>query len=94
MSILKESRNRTGVGSHIISFRLADDTYRELIRTCEETQVGTPSELVRTMVCALLSSSGDTNELALSFVLKKLDGSMTDLKRELEKLTDRIHLPD
>jgi len=77
-------------GSHVVSFRLAGDAYKGLQRVCNSLNDTTPSELAREMVFAYLETDGDVEELALALAIRRLDGSLVGLTKEVKQLSAAV----
>jgi hypothetical protein len=74
----------------MISFRVSEDDYNKLVTICQTASNGTASRAARAIVCAFLKTGGDARRLALSVSLQKLEGSMTELSKELRRLSQTI----
>ena len=72
--------------SHVVSFRLSDDAYQKLKQVCRSVEGATPSEFAREMVSAYLESRGVVEELGWALTVRRLGNSMTELRREVERL--------
>lgn len=77
---------RSSPSSHVVSFRLSPESFRELEKVCQRMQGGTPAEVAREMVCAFLQACGSPGELALSLSIGQLVRKAGDLTCEVNRL--------
>jgi predicted DNA-binding protein len=91
---MKGGKNVSAKGSktssHVVSFRLSNEAYRGLLRVSNNLTGSTPSELAREMVFAYLETDGDVEELALSLAIRRLDGSLVGLIKEVKQLSAAV----
>ena len=71
--------------SRLISFRISEEDYQVLLNSRQEMNVGSASEAAREMICVFLRTGGDIRRLRLARSLRKIEGDLTELTRELRK---------
>ncbi len=90
-SIKQNGGESTVAGSHVISFRLPDVTWRELKQVSSVADEGSPSELARDLVCSALSEDSSGQHISLNLLLKKVSVDLMKLQLQLTRLVDTIY---
>jgi len=71
---------------HLVSFRISEADYQVLLEACKRMKVGSISQVAREIICAFLSAEHDTQKLALSRSLRKVERDLTELLEELRSV--------